>query len=270
MTITPRDRDHSRFAPNRNRSETCDAAAVNEEQTVRMQRSEDARTRAPGSGPGPITPDGCAVDLYAAVPARGEPELIHATVPAHAAVLELGCGTGRIAAPLARLGHRVVGVDESAEMLERCVGISTVQAGIQSLRLPERFPAVVLPSHLVNSSDVDLRDAFLRTCREHVESSGMVLIQRHRRGWIAEAADSTHDDGTLRSSLCVLGRPAPGLLHGRMTYELGDRVWEHEFTARDVPDEELPAVLAAADLRLERMLTDDGSWFVAVPGATAS
>ncbi|WP_034266000.1 class I SAM-dependent methyltransferase [Actinospica robiniae] len=232
-----------------------------------MQTPEGARTRAPGSGPGPITPDGCAVDLYAAVPARGEPELIHASVPAHAAVLELGCGTGRISTPLARLGHRVVGVDESAEMLARCVGITTVRSGIQSLRLPERFPVVVLPSHLVNSSDVELRDAFLRTCREHVESSGMVLIQRHRRGWIAEAADSAHDDGTLRSSLRVLGRPAPGLLHGSMTYELGDSLWKHEFTARDLLDEDLPDVLAAADLRLDRILTDDGSWFVAVPTA---
>ena len=38
-------------------------------------------------------------------------------------------------------------------------------------------------------------------------------------------------------------------------------------TARDVPDEELPGLLAAADLRLDRVLTDDGSWFVAVPTA---
>lgn len=221
----------------------------------------------PGSGPGPITPDGCAVDLYAALGARGEPELIHAAVPAGAAVLELGCGAGRVSTPLARLGHRVVGVDESAEMLARCEGITTVQAQIQSLRLPERFPVVVLPSHLINAPDEDLRDAFLRTCREHVESSGMVLIQRHRRGWIATASEDVHERDGLRSRLHVLSRPAPGLLHGRMTYELGESVWEHEFIARDVLDEELPGLLAAADLRLDRVLTDDGSWFVAVPAS---
>lgn len=223
------------------------------------------RPSAPGSGPGPITPDGCAVELYAAVPPRGEPELVHAAVPAGAAVLELGCGAGRISTPLARLGHRVVGVDESAEMLTRCVEITTVQAPIQSLRLPERFPVVLLPSHLVNCSDEKLRDAFLRTCREHVEHSGTVLIQRHRRGWIAGATDSVHEEAGLRSSLRVLGRPSPGLLHGRMTYELGESVWEHEFTARDVLDEELPGLLASADLRLDRVLTDDGSWIMAAP-----
>jgi SAM-dependent methyltransferase len=34
-------------------------------------------------------------------------------------VLELGCGTGRIAVPVARTGARLVGIDRSAEMLAR-------------------------------------------------------------------------------------------------------------------------------------------------------
>jgi SAM-dependent methyltransferase len=222
-------------------------------------------SRAAGTGPGAITPDGCAVELYTAVAARGEPELVHAAVPAGAAVLELGCGTGRISTPLARLGHRVVGVDESAEMLEHCVGITTVRASIQELRLPERFPVVLLPSHLVNTADPAVRAAFLDTCRAHVEPDGMVLVQRHRRGWVTGAEDTVSDDGTLRSALRVLGRPAPDLLHGRMTYRIGEAVWEQEFTARDVDDEALPGVLARAGLRLERILTPDGAWFAAVP-----
>src|SRR5688572_9067785 len=36
------------------------------------------------------------------------------------AVLELGCGTGRILLPLARAGRTVVGVDTSRQMLVRC------------------------------------------------------------------------------------------------------------------------------------------------------
>ena len=230
-----------------------------------MDQDASPAAPGPGSGPGPITPDGCAVELYAALAPRGEPELIHAAVPPGAGVLELGCGTGRISTALARLGHRVVGVDESAAMLEHCVGIGTVRAPIQSLRLAERFPVVVLPSHLINAADEAVRDAFLRTCREHVAADGLVVVQRHRRGWVAGAGDSERDDGVLRSSLRVLGRPEPGLLHGRMTYELGDAVWQQEFTARDVDDTALPSVLAAADLRLDRILDEDGSWFVALP-----
>ena len=38
------------------------------------------------------------------------------------AVLELGCGTGRVLLPVARAGARVVGVDRSAPMLERARG----------------------------------------------------------------------------------------------------------------------------------------------------
>ena len=30
----------------------------------------------PGTGPGVITPDGCAVDLYRVLPAMGEPEIV--------------------------------------------------------------------------------------------------------------------------------------------------------------------------------------------------
>jgi SAM-dependent methyltransferase len=38
---------------------------------------------------------------------------------ARGAVLELGCGTGRVSVPLARAGVRIVGVDRSAAMLAR-------------------------------------------------------------------------------------------------------------------------------------------------------
>ena len=34
-------------------------------------------------------------------------------------ILELGCGTGRVLAPLAAAGHRVTGIDRSRPMLDR-------------------------------------------------------------------------------------------------------------------------------------------------------
>src|SRR5215208_7091430 len=34
-------------------------------------------------------------------------------------ILELGCGTGRVLAPLAAAGHRITGVDRSRPMLDR-------------------------------------------------------------------------------------------------------------------------------------------------------
>jgi SAM-dependent methyltransferase len=75
-----------------------------------------------GSGPGPITPDGSAVELYALLPPMGEPEVVHAAIPAGASVLELGAGAGRVTHQLVELGHPVVAVDESPEMLTRIRG----------------------------------------------------------------------------------------------------------------------------------------------------
>ncbi len=50
-----------------------------------------------GRGDGTITDDGCPVEVYAALPPDGEAEIIHGAAPAGGSVLELGCGTGRIA-----------------------------------------------------------------------------------------------------------------------------------------------------------------------------
>ncbi len=53
-----------------------------------------------GTGPGAITPDGCAVELYARIPAGEEPDIIERAVAASARILELGCGVGRVTHPL--------------------------------------------------------------------------------------------------------------------------------------------------------------------------
>jgi len=91
----------------------------------------------------------------------------------------------------------------------------------------------------------------------------VVIVQRHRPGWVREATDVENDDGQMLSSLTVLDRPAPDLLHAKVRYEVGDRGWEQEFTAQDVDDAILPEVLAAGGLVLERMLTEDGGWVLA-------
>ena len=133
---------------------------------VRGPTSGSSRRTDRGSGPGAITPDGCAVDLYALLPPMGEPELVHAAIPAGASILELGAGAGRMTARLVELGHPVVAVDESAEMLAHVRGAETVRARIQDLELGRRFDAVLLASFLVNTPDRALRGAFLRALQD--------------------------------------------------------------------------------------------------------
>ena len=119
----------------------------------------------PASGPGVITPDGCAVDFYALLPPGREPEIIHrAAGRADASILELGSGTGRVTNALVNLGHPVVAVDESPEMLAHIRTAELVCARIEDLALSRTFDVVLLASHLLNVPDTGIRQALLRTC----------------------------------------------------------------------------------------------------------
>jgi SAM-dependent methyltransferase len=220
-----------------------------------------------GSGPGVITPDGCAVDFYALLPAMGEPELVHAAVPAGASILELGAGAGRMTHPLLQLGHPVVAVDESPEMLAHIHGAETVTAQIQTLDLGRRFDVVLLASFMVNTADDALRRGFLRACRRHVRDDGRVLLQRHAPAWFEEAAEGEATKEGITFRLRDLERPGPGLLWATAEYQVGDRLWTQSFTARRLDDDELAAALADAGLTVGAYLTGDGSWVRAVPAA---
>jgi SAM-dependent methyltransferase len=218
-------------------------------------------------GPGVITPDGCAVELYGLLPPMGEPEIVHGAIPEGASVLELGAGAGRVTHRLVELGHPVVAVDESPEMLERIRGAETVVAKIQALDLGRRFDAVLLASFMVNVDDDGLRRGFLEACRGHVGDGGCVLLQRHPPAWFDEAteAERTLDGITFR--LREVRRPAPGLLAATAEYQVEDRLWAQWFTARRLDDGELAAALAETGLAVDAYLTGDGSWVRAVPAS---
>ncbi len=218
-----------------------------------------------GTGPGVITPDGCAVDLYAQLPDFGESAIVHAAAGPGASILELGCGTGRVTHPLVALGHEVVAVDESPEMLAHVRGAATVCARIEGLSLGRRFDAVLLASHLVNVADERTRKALLTACREHVADGGCVIVQQHTPEWFTEAADSEHASDAMIARLRDVSRPAPNLVSATVEYAVGDRCWTQTFTSMRLDSAELADALATAGLRLDRYLTEDNAWFRAVP-----
>jgi SAM-dependent methyltransferase len=211
-----------------------------------------------------ITPDGCAVDFYALMPSFGEPAIVHEAVGAGTSILELGCGTGRVTHPLIALGHPVAAVDESPEMLAHVRGAETVRATIQGLSLGRRFGAVLLASHLINA-DAGTRSAFLAACRRHVADDGCVIVQQHPPEWFSAATETEDTRDGVVYRLRDVSRPAPDLLTATVEYVVGDRYWTQTFTATRLDDAELDASLAAAGLRLDRYLTEDRSWFRAVP-----
>ena len=210
------------------------------------------------------------MELYSLLPPMGEPGVVHAAIPARASILELGAGAGRLTHPLVALGHPVVAVDESAEMLARVRGAETVRARIQELHLGRRFEVVLLASFLVNTPDRELRRRFLAAAREHVREDGQVLVQRHPPGWFDEAAEGERTAGDMTFRLRGLRRPGPGLLAATVEYQVGDRVWAQSFTTERLDDEQLAAALAEAGLAVDAYLTGDGSWVRAVPASRGS
>ena len=95
-------------------------------------------------------------------------------------VLDLGCGTGGHAAPLAERGYAVVGVDRSEAMLEHARGRGSsarfVAADILGLELGESFDAVVMMFAVLGYqvSNAEVLGA-LATVRRHLESGGLFV-----------------------------------------------------------------------------------------------
>ncbi|MFB6813797.1 class I SAM-dependent methyltransferase [Streptomyces sp. NPDC056347] len=219
-----------------------------------------------GTGPGAITPDGCAVELYRRLPVGNEPDVIAAAVPAGASILELGCGVGRVTRPLIGRGFEVTAVDESAQMLEHVRGARTVCGPIESLDLgAERFDVVLLASFLVHAGDERVRDGLLRTCRKHVKDGGAVLFQREGADYRLDLPkERVHPEGhTVR---IVSAEPVgDGVDSIHVEYVFDDARWTQTFRSRELSKERFEACLEAAGLTVDRYLTDDGVWVRAVP-----
>jgi SAM-dependent methyltransferase len=150
-------------------------------------RYRSAAMRSRATPLGSVAPDGSPVEIYLRLPPRGEAEFVHGAIPDGAAVLELGCGVGRITHELIRLGHPVVAVDESPEMLAHVRGAETVLSRIEDVDLRRRFPCVLLASHFVNTEEPE-RDLLLRACARHVDDDGILVIERYDPMWTPEAS----------------------------------------------------------------------------------
>jgi SAM-dependent methyltransferase len=209
-----------------------------------------------------IARDGSPVDLYLRLPPRGEAEIVHAAIPVGAEILELGCGVGRVTHELTRLGHPVVAVDESAEMLAHVHDAATVRSRIEELNLGRRFPCVLLMSNLVNTERTE-RLAFLAACARHVADDGIVLIERHEPEWQPQEGAGVRL-GELAVSIEDVRRD-PGIVSATVRYDAGDRIWRHAFTAYILDDDELKVSLASAGLELSALLDESGRWVAATP-----
>ncbi len=98
-------------------------------------------------------------------------------------ILELGAGTGRLTAPLARAGHHVTAVEVSEAMLERArerLGqeglldrVELVRADMREVELGSRFPLVIAAFNtLMHLHTLGDQDRALSRAAQHLERGG--------------------------------------------------------------------------------------------------
>jgi ubiquinone/menaquinone biosynthesis C-methylase UbiE len=113
-----------------------------------------------------------------------------------AAVLEIACGTGRVAIRLAQQGVAVVGLDLSPDMLAVArqkgmglVNIRWIQADMRSFDLGERFGLVIIPGHAFhNLTTPQDQVACLECIKRHLNSTGILVIHLDHpdMGWLGD------------------------------------------------------------------------------------
>lgn len=99
-------------------------------------------------------------------------------------VLELACGTGRIALRLASHGVRVVGLDLSTAMLDvarRKSGdtgnVRWLEGDMRDFQLDEKFALIIVPGHsFQNLVTVDAQLSCLDCARRHLRPEGKLVL----------------------------------------------------------------------------------------------
>jgi SAM-dependent methyltransferase len=232
---------------------------------VTLSRRLELSGNATGWGDGPITEDGCAVELYRRLPDFGEAELIASAAPRGASVLELGAGAGRLTRPLLARAYRVTAVDQSAEMLACIQGAERVRARIETLDLaPRRFDVVLLASYLLNTPDPDERYALLLACRRHIASGGKLIAQVRGPGLLEPKSGLIADADGVRDFVDAYER-AEAQVSITLRVEADGRRWVQRFTHVYLDAAALRSLLTAAGFAFEDWIAGSQEWFCARP-----
>jgi ubiquinone/menaquinone biosynthesis C-methylase UbiE len=96
-------------------------------------------------------------------------------------VLELACGTGRIAIPLARAGAIVTALDAAPSMLararEKSADVTWIEGDMRAFDVARDQDLAILGFNAINLLDVDDALECLRRVREHLRPGGRLAIE---------------------------------------------------------------------------------------------
>ena len=108
---------------------------------------------------------------------HGEADLVSRRHPA--SVLDVGCGTGRVAIELARRGIEVVGVDVDASMLavarSRGPAIAWIEADMTEADLKRRFDLVLMAGNVPLFTRAGTESLLVARCAAHLVPGGLLV-----------------------------------------------------------------------------------------------
>jgi SAM-dependent methyltransferase len=236
----------------------------------------------------------CYDILYRTKDYSGEVDLVERLLAKSGAagprdILDLGCGTGNHALPLAERGHRVTGVDRSAGMLAQARAKAAtlplahtpvfIEGDVCRLDLGRHFDAALMMFMVLGyqHENADLVAA-LAGLRRHLAPAGLfvfdvwnglaVLAQRPGE----RTVEATHGDTTIVRRTRTRLEPMAQLCHVHFDIERtdagGTTAWEETHTVRFFFPQELDLVLRCNGMRLLQLssfpdgkgLPDENAW----------
>jgi SAM-dependent methyltransferase len=173
-------------------------------------------------------------------------------------VLDLGCGTGRVAIHLARRGHHVTALDSDPALVgalaerSRGLAIEPLVGDARELRLDRRFALIAAPMQLVQLMDA--------TERARLLGSVEALMDRTPESWRAGAEhappppDVREREGWIFSSLPVAIERVGGAVVVHRLRQIvspdGELIEEeHRFRLHELAPDRLEAEARAAGMR---------------------
>lgn len=139
---------------------------------------------------------------------QGESRLVDVLAPRRARLLDAGCGPGRHGGHLARLGHRVVGVDIDPVLVDAAradhPGATWLVADLVTLDLRahgegEPFDGALLAGNVIDFVPEEHRAEAVRRVAGHVRADGFVLLGcRTVRGFTPDSLDAALPAAGLR------------------------------------------------------------------------
>jgi SAM-dependent methyltransferase len=179
-------------------------------------------------------------------------------------ILELGCGTGRVALHLARRGYEVIGLDREQELLEvlgeRADGLelTTLRADARTFALSQPVGLVLAPTHLLQLlPDPAQRTECLRSVADALRPGGLLAATIIEEMPVADGAppplpDVREVDGWVYSSLAVEAAVGPGeIIVRRLRHAVSP-----EGELSEEPNEVRIATFPAAALEAEAKAVD--------------